>query len=111
MNRYFERANQGDVKGQVELLSPDFVEVTPLGAVPRSEWPAMMKGLKAALPDMTFAGTHTGDMVTPQGLSLAATLGSTSPSLTTSKWSTARSLSWRGCSNVRRSRPMGVGSG
>jgi steroid delta-isomerase-like uncharacterized protein len=83
--RYYGLFAAGDWSAATELFAPDCATVTPAGAMDPAQHEAFGRAFKAALPDAhmelvraveagdevfiegRFAGTHTGDLVTPQG--------------------------------------------
>lgn len=83
--RYYDRFAAGDFAGLTALFAPECATVTPAGTMSAGEHEAFGRAFKDALPDAhmevvkaveagpevfvagRFVGTHTGDLVTPQG--------------------------------------------
>lgn len=83
--RYYQSFATGDFETATALHSKDCVTVSPGGAMSNTEHEAFGRAFKAAVPDAhmeivkalesdsevflhgRFKGSHTGDMVTPQG--------------------------------------------
>lgn len=83
--RYYQSFADGDLDRATALFAPDCVTVTPAGSFPPPEHEAFGRSFKNALPDARmellraveagpevyitgrFKGTHSGDLVTPQG--------------------------------------------
>jgi steroid delta-isomerase-like uncharacterized protein len=83
--RFYDRFAAGDFAGVTALFAADCPTVTPAGTMTPAEHEAFGQAFKAALPDAhmevdtaveageevfiggRFVGTHTGDLITPQG--------------------------------------------
>lgn len=83
--RFYERFGAGDLDGALALFADDCVTVTPVGPLSNEEHQAFGQSFRNALPDAhmdvvraveagdevhitgRFKGTHTGDLVSPQG--------------------------------------------
>jgi ketosteroid isomerase-like protein len=83
--RYYQSFADGDFDRATALFAADCVTVTPAGSFPPAEHEAFGRAFKKALPDAhmelvraleagpeiyitgRFKGTHSGDLVTPQG--------------------------------------------
>ena len=85
VERFYELFGAADFVGARDLFADDCITVTPGGALNNDEHEAFGRALKNALPDVQievaraveagdevcmmgrFKGTHTGDLVSPQG--------------------------------------------
>ena len=83
--RFYERFGTGDMDGALALFSDDCRTVTPVGTLSNAEHRAFGESFRNALPDAhmeivraveagdevyitgRFKGTHSGDLVSPQG--------------------------------------------
>ncbi|MCA1704119.1 MAG: ester cyclase [Actinobacteria bacterium] len=83
--RYYQSFADGDFDTATRCFAPDCVTVTPAGSFSPPEHEAFGKAFKSAIPDAhmelvraveaghevyitgRFKGTHTGDLVMPQG--------------------------------------------
>jgi steroid delta-isomerase-like uncharacterized protein len=83
--QFYERFGAGDLEGLTALFADDCVTLTPAGTFNASEHEAFARVFKDALPDAhmelvraveagdevyitgRFKGTHTGDLVSPDG--------------------------------------------
>ena len=82
---FYERFGAGDFEGVTAIFGPGCVTVTPAGSFDPAQHEAFARAFKNAMPDGhmelvraveggdevyitgRFKGTHTGDLVTPQG--------------------------------------------
>ncbi len=83
--RFYERFGAGDFEGVTGIFGPGCVTVTPAGSFDPTQHEAFARAFKNAMPDGhmelvrqveggnevyitgRFKGTHSGDLVTPQG--------------------------------------------
>ncbi len=83
--RFYERFGAGDLAGVTALFADDCATVTPAGRFDPAQHEAFARAFRNALPDAhmevvravegtddvyftgRFKGTHTGDLVSPQG--------------------------------------------
>jgi len=85
IDRFYSCAGEGDLKGLSACFADSCVTVTPMGALDKAQHEAFFGAFKDGLPDAhmqivravesgdelfvsgRFKGTHTGDLVSPQG--------------------------------------------
>ena len=83
--QYYDRFGAGDLEAAMALYTDDCVTITPSGSFSVQEHEAFARAFRNALPDAhmelvravesgdevyitgRFKGTHTGDLVSPQG--------------------------------------------
>ena len=83
--RFYECFSAGDFEALTGLFGPNCVTVTPAGTFDNAQHEAFSRAFKSAMPDGRmelvravesgdevyitgrFKGTHTGDLITPQG--------------------------------------------